>query len=48
MPDGAPEWAQKMRRSQALSRGLSIAGHAIRSGDDHAGGASINLSERNR
>ncbi|WP_323009865.1 P-type conjugative transfer protein TrbL [Paracoccus sp. (in: a-proteobacteria)] len=48
MPDGAPQWAQKMRRGQALSRGLSIAGHAIRSGDNHAGGASINLSERNR
>ncbi|SFX98239.1 type IV secretion system protein TrbL [Paracoccus pantotrophus] len=46
--DGAPQWAQKIRQGQTLSRGLSIAGHAIRSGDNHAGGASINLSERNR
>ncbi|MEF9603362.1 P-type conjugative transfer protein TrbL, partial [Paracoccus sp. PXZ] len=46
--DGAPQWAQKMRQGQTLSRGLSIASHAIRSGDNHAGGASINLSERNR
>ncbi|MFC7706272.1 P-type conjugative transfer protein TrbL [Plastorhodobacter daqingensis] len=43
---GPPAWAQKMRRSQALSRGISVATHAIRAGDSHGGGASINLSDR--
>ncbi|RJL07347.1 P-type conjugative transfer protein TrbL [Paracoccus aestuarii] len=44
--DGPPAWAQKMRRGQAMSRGVTLASHAIRSGDSHGGGASINLSDR--
>jgi type IV secretion system protein TrbL len=46
--DGAPAWAQRMRRSQALSHGASAAAHAVRSGDSHGGGASISLSESDR
>jgi type IV secretion system protein TrbL len=33
---GAPEWAQRMRRHQAMSHGISAAAHAVRSGD-HGG-----------
>ena len=44
--EGPPAWAKKMRRGQAMSRGVSLASHAIRSGDGHGGGASINLSDR--
>ncbi|MCH4540554.1 P-type conjugative transfer protein TrbL [Ochrobactrum sp. A-1] len=42
-----PAWAQRMR-GQALSHGARAAAHAVRSGDSHGGGASINLSESNR
>ena len=46
--DGAPDWAKRMKRSQALSHGVSAAGHAVRSGDSHRGGSSVNLSESDR
>jgi type IV secretion system protein TrbL len=46
--DGAPDWAKRMKRSQALSHGVSAAGHAVRSGDSHGGGSSVNLSESDR
>ncbi|RJG46242.1 P-type conjugative transfer protein TrbL [Mesorhizobium sp. DCY119] len=46
--DGAPAWARRMRHSQAMSHGVTAAAHAVRSGDSHGGGASINLSERDR
>ena len=45
---GPPAWAQHMRRSQAMSHGVTAAAHAVRSGDSHGGGASINLSESDR
>jgi type IV secretion system protein TrbL len=35
-----------MKRRQALTRGVSAATHAVRSGDSHGSGASIDLSER--
>jgi type IV secretion system protein TrbL len=41
-----PEWAQSMKRRQALTRGVSAATHAVRSGDSRGSGASIDLSER--
>ena len=44
----APAWARRMKRSQTLSHGLSATTHAIRSGDAHGGGSSVNLSERER
>lgn len=42
--DGPPAWARRMKRSQALSHGVTAAAHAVRSGDSHGGGSSINLS----
>ncbi|MDX3925935.1 MAG: P-type conjugative transfer protein TrbL [Shinella sp.] len=41
--DGAPDWAKRMKRSQHFSHGVSAAAHAIRSGDGHGGGTSVNL-----
>jgi type IV secretion system protein TrbL len=46
--DGPPAWAQRMKRGQAMSHGVTLAAHAIRSGDGHGGGSSINLSESDR
>lgn len=46
--DGPPAWARRMKRSQALSHGLTAAAHAVRSGDSHGGGSSINLSGGDR
>jgi len=46
--DGPPAWARRMRRGQAMSHGVTLAAHAIRSGDGHGGGSSINLSESDR
>ncbi len=45
---GAPAWAQRMKRSQTLTHGVQAAAHAIRSGDAHGGGSSVNLSESDR
>jgi type IV secretion system protein TrbL len=42
---GAPEWAQRMRRHQAMSHGISAATHAVRSGDHGGGSTSVSLSE---
>jgi type IV secretion system protein TrbL len=46
--NAAPAWARRMKRSQTMSHGLSATTHAIRSGDAHGGGSSVNLSERER
>lgn len=46
--DPAPAWAKRMKRGQAMSHGVITAAHAIRSGDAHGGGSSVNLSERDR
>jgi type IV secretion system protein TrbL len=46
--DRPPAWAQRMKRSQALSHGVTAAAHAVRSGDSHGGGSSINLSGGDR
>jgi type IV secretion system protein TrbL len=45
---GAPDWAKRMKRNQTVSHGASAAAHAIRSGDSHGSGSSINLSESDR
>ena len=42
---GAPEWAQRMRRHQAMSHGISAAAHAVRSGDHGGSSTSVSLSE---
>ncbi|CAH1655621.1 Conjugative transfer protein TrbL [Hyphomicrobiales bacterium] len=44
----SPAWAKQMQRKQTLSHSTSIAAHAVRSGDSHGGGSSINLSESDR
>jgi type IV secretion system protein TrbL len=43
-----PAWAQRMKRTQTINHGVTAAAHAIRSGDSHGGGASVNLSEGDR
>ena len=46
--ESPPAWAKRMKRSQAISHGASAAAHAVRSGDGHGAGSSVNLSEGNR
>jgi type IV secretion system protein TrbL len=47
--DGTPpDWAKRMKRGQTVSHGVSAAAHAVRSGDSHNSGSSINLSESDR
>ncbi|HZS85676.1 MAG TPA: P-type conjugative transfer protein TrbL [Stellaceae bacterium] len=46
--EGPPAWARRMKRSQQLHHGVMAAAHAIRSGDSHGGGASVNLSRRDQ
>jgi type IV secretion system protein TrbL len=43
--DGPPAWAQRMKRSQTMTHGVQAAAHAVRSGDSHGGGSSVDLSE---
>ena len=45
---GPPEWAQRMRRSQRMRHAVQATAHAVRSGDAHGGGSSVNLSEGDR
>ena len=40
----APEWAQRLRRHQAMSHGITAAAHAVRSGDHGGGSTSVSLS----
>lgn len=42
--DGPPAWAKRMKRSLQLTHGVQAAAHAVRSGDSHGGGSSVNLS----
>jgi type IV secretion system protein TrbL len=46
--DQPPAWARRMERSQQMSHAVSTTVHAVRSGDSHGGGSSINLSEGDR
>ncbi|NTJ64906.1 P-type conjugative transfer protein TrbL [Agrobacterium rhizogenes] len=46
--DQPPAWARRMKRSQQMSHAVSTTVHAVRSGDSHGGGSSINLSEGDR
>ena len=43
--EGQPAWATRMKRSQQMTHGVQTAAHAVRSGDSHGGGSSVNLSE---
>ncbi|MBN8552578.1 MAG: P-type conjugative transfer protein TrbL, partial [Caulobacterales bacterium] len=40
-----PAWARRMKRGQQMTHGVQAAAHAVKSGDAHGGGASVNLSE---
>ena len=40
-----PEWVQRMRRSQTISRGVAAAEHAVRAGDHPSAGGGVDLSE---
>jgi type IV secretion system protein TrbL len=42
---GAPDWAQRMRRDQAVSHGVSTAAHAVRSGEHGGGSSSVSLHQ---
>jgi type IV secretion system protein TrbL len=46
--EGPPAWARRMKRGGAMSHGVMAAAHAVRSGDNHGGGASVSLSERDK
>ena len=43
-----PAWAQRMRRGGHMGHALQATAHAVRSGDSHGSGASVNLSESDR
>ena len=43
---GQPAWAKAMKDRQTISHGATIAAHALRAGDSHGGGASIDTSEK--
>jgi type IV secretion system protein TrbL len=40
-----PAWARRMKRNQAISRGVAAVEHAIRSGDHASAGGGVDLSE---
>jgi type IV secretion system protein TrbL len=42
---GPPAWARRMQRGQALSHGVTMAAHAVRSGDGGSAGTTIPLSD---
>ena len=46
--DGPPAWAQRMRRHQQMAQATQATAQAVRSGDAHGGGTSVNLSESDR
>ncbi|NLS75121.1 P-type conjugative transfer protein TrbL [Bradyrhizobium brasilense] len=43
-----PAWAQRMKRAQTISHGVSAASHAVRSGDHGGAGSSVDVSEGGR
>ena len=45
---GQPDWAKRMQRSQRVTHGVQATAHAVRSGESHASGSSVNLSESDR
>jgi type IV secretion system protein TrbL len=48
LSSGAPDWARRMRREQALSHGVSTAANALRSSDSASGGSSVSLEQDDR
>ena len=45
---GAPDWARRIQRGQSMRHGVQATAHAVRAGDGHGSGSSINLSESDR
>ncbi|MPZ37115.1 MAG: P-type conjugative transfer protein TrbL [Rhizobiales bacterium] len=43
-----PAWAQRMRRGGHMGHAVQTTAHAVRSGDSHGSGSSVNLSESDR
>jgi type IV secretion system protein TrbL len=46
--NAAPGWAQRMRQSGHTGHAVQTTAHAVRSGDSHGSGSSVNLSESDR
>ena len=44
----SPGWAQRMRQGGHTAHAVQTAAHAVRAGDSHASGSSVNLSESDR
>jgi type IV secretion system protein TrbL len=44
----APEWAQHLRRHQAMSHGIAAAAHTVRTSDHGGGSTSVSLSEERK
>lgn len=44
----SPGWVQRMRQGGHTAHAVQTAAHAVRSGDSHASGSSVNLSESDR
>jgi len=42
---GPPAWVRRMKRDQAISRGVSAVEHALRSGDHPSSGGGVDLSQ---
>lgn len=42
-PSAPPAWAERMKRSQQLTHGTEATAHAVRAGDSHGAGASVDL-----
>jgi type IV secretion system protein TrbL len=48
-PAGSPPaWAERMRRGGHMGHAVQATAHAVRSGDSHGSGSSVNLSESDR
>jgi len=47
-PNTPPGWAQRMRRGGHMGHAVQTTAHAVRSGDSHGSGSSVNLSESDR
>ena len=48
-PAGSPPaWAERMRRGGHMGHAVQVTAHAVRSGDSHGSGSSVNLSESDR
>lgn len=43
-----PAWTQRMQRGRHMGHAIQTTAHAVRSGDSHASGSSVNLSESER